>query len=554
MAVKPGSTPNQGRVSPGLLWATLAAVVVALLAVVSYWALPGARLVPQGSGVARVSLSGLDARVASAHIRVNGRLIPLRYQQGALVPTTKLAPEVVGQVDVTVQGASLLRFLPWDTRNLALVTGTPAVPKVTQRVIHRGLNSGLTIHFREPVSAVTYTVPGGRTHHLTLSVPSRRVVLPLPAPQPGQKGSVSLWARSRSWESSGSATTIRWVSVPYLTAKASASKANPTGSLLVTFSEPIVTPHLSQWVLSPAEAGSWREVSPTEFAFTASQPGGFGPGAVIRVTIPGKTAGPQASSGSVLAASTVLRWTTPPGSVERLQELLAEEGYLPVGWTPAQKVADPTLAYEDSTIYNPPAGQFRWLYPQLPAKLQTLWTPGQLSVVTQGAIMQFEAVNGLPIDGVAGPQVWRALIADRLDGKVNPHPYTYIYVTETEPETLELWVGNQLFLKTLTNTGIPATPTFLGTFPIYERLPFQIMRGKNPDGIPYADPVYWINYFAGGDAVHGFVRASYGFPQSLGCVEVPTSIAPTIYHTVNYGTLVTVNPVGVPPAPGTVKS
>jgi hypothetical protein len=41
--------------------------------------------------------------------------------------------------------------------------------------------------------------------------------------------------------------------------------------------------------------------------------------------------------------------------------------------------------------------------------------------------------------------------------------------------------------------------------------------------------VYWINYFNGGDAVHGFVRASYGFPQSLGCVElpIPTAMSPS---------------------------
>ena len=163
--------------------------------------------------------------------------------------------------------------------------------------------------------------------------------------------------------------------------------------------------------------------------------------------------------------------------------------------------------------------------------------------------MQFERANGLPVDGIAGPDVWKALLRDRLANRVSPWPYTYISVTESHPETLELWVNNQLVMTTLTNTGIPATPTYLGTFPIYERLTFQIMRGKNPNGTRYADPVYWINYFKGGDAVHGFVRASYGFPQSLGCVEVPPSTAQKIYRQVHYGTLVTVNPVGVPPAP-----
>lgn len=34
-----------------------------------------------------------------------------------------------------------------------------------------------------------------------------------------------------------------------------------------------------------------------------------------------------------------------------------------------------------------------------------------------------------------------------------------------------------------------------------------------------------INYFDKSQAVHGFLRVSYGFPQGLGCVEVPIPIA-----------------------------
>ena len=42
---------------------------------------------------------------------------------------------------------------------------------------------------------------------------------------------------------------------------------------------------------------------------------------------------------------------------------------------------------------------------------------------------------------------------------------------------------------TLANTGIGVAPTGIGTFPVYEKLPFQIMSGTNPDGSHYADPV-----------------------------------------------------------------
>jgi hypothetical protein len=67
------------------------------------------------------------------------------------------------------------------------------------------------------------------------------------------------------------------------------------------------------------------------------------------------------------------------------------------------------------------------------------------------------------------------------------------------------------------------------------------MRGTNPDGTKYADPgVPWVSYFHGGDALHGFDRYSYGFPQSLGCVEMPPANAAVVYPYTPIGTLVTV--------------
>ena len=67
------------------------------------------------------------------------------------------------------------------------------------------------------------------------------------------------------------------------------------------------------------------------------------------------------------------------------------------------------------------------------------------------------------------------------------------------------------------------------------------MKGTNPDGSKYADPVSWIADFAnGGDAVHGFYRYSYGWYQSLGCVELPPTTAQYIWPYLTYGTLVTV--------------
>jgi hypothetical protein len=51
------------------------------------------------------------------------------------------------------------------------------------------------------------------------------------------------------------------------------------------------------------------------------------------------------------------------------------------------------------------------------------------------------------------------------------------------------------------------------------------MQGSNPGGSHYADFVQWVAHFNGGGAVHYMPRASYGSPQSLGCIELPYAAA-----------------------------
>ena len=67
------------------------------------------------------------------------------------------------------------------------------------------------------------------------------------------------------------------------------------------------------------------------------------------------------------------------------------------------------------------------------------------------------------------------------------------------------------------------------------------MKGTNPDGTTYDDPnVPYASYFNGGDVLHGFVRASYGTPQSNGCVEMSYADAALVWPLTPIGTLVTV--------------
>ena len=136
-----------------------------------------------------------------------------------------------------------------------------------------------------------------------------------------------------------------------------------------------------------------------------------------------------------------------------------------------------------------------------------------------------DTVENETVDQMATAGVWRSLLGAALANKCDPFPYSYIYVTKVLPETLTMWTNGQVAMTALANTGIPVDQTSDATYPIYLRYTSQVMRGTTPNGTPYADLVYWVNYFNGGDAVHGIVRSSYRFPQSLGCVELPPADA-----------------------------
>ena len=178
------------------------------------------------------------------------------------------------------------------------------------------------------------------------------------------------------------------------------------------------------------------------------------------------------------------------------------------------------------------------------------WSTGTPNVLRQGALMTFLSDENSTYDGfqvdpetvgqIADASTWQALLQAAAANQVNPHPYSYVYVSQNLPETLTLWQDGSVVLTTPANTGISIRPTATGTYPVYVRYAFNYMSGTNPDGSHYDDPVYWINYFNGGDAVHGFVRGSYGWPQSLGCVELPIPTAQVVFAHLVVGDLVTV--------------
>jgi lipoprotein-anchoring transpeptidase ErfK/SrfK len=315
--------------------------------------------------------------------------------------------------------------------------------------------------------------------------------------------------------------------------------------IIVTFRQPVPTGSPLP-AITPPVPGQWARNGTTAiFTPTRSYP----PSTRFTITLPRPAGAPKTIAQPVSAS----------GSLRFAAQVLARLGYLPVDTKAAQPV-DATA--EAAAVYNPPVGRFTWRFAATPAAITKAWLPGKPNVVLRGAVIAFQHQAHLTQDGAIGPATWQALEQADLRGSRNPDKYSYISADlYPRPQTLTVWVDGKTVLTTPVNGGVPAAPTPLGTYPIYLRYTATTMQGTNPDGTKYKDKgVPWVNYFSGGSAVHGFVRSSYGFPQSVGCLELPPDTAKRVYDIVDYGTLVTVTGpyvkppnVGKPSPPATPK-
>jgi lipoprotein-anchoring transpeptidase ErfK/SrfK len=286
--------------------------------------------------------------------------------------------------------------------------------------------------------------------------------------------------------------------------------------------------------LSPPVAGQWAVLSASLLQYEATAP--LVPGTQETITVPDGAHGVVGSRGQHLDPPFTASFTVAPGSTLRLQQMLAELGYLPLNFTAAAPLTSPTQEGD------PQVGTFTWRWPNQPASLTSLWTPGTYNVITKGAVMNFESQHNLKVDGIAGPAVWGAVLTAVENGQGDALPYGYVYVSQTLPESVTVYQNGAEVYQTVANTGVAGAPTGVGTFPVYARYTVTTMSGTNPDGSKYVDPgIRWVSYFNGGDALHGFPRASYGFPQSDGCVEMPIANAAVVFPLTPLGTLVTVN-------------
>ncbi len=319
-----------------------------------------------------------------------------------------------------------------------------------------------------------------------------------------------------------------------LTALPDRTRVDGTAPLWVRLSG-TPAPESPRPTVSPHVSGAWSTNGDSEYFTPAST---LEPCTSYNLTIP---AAIQATGQAPLGKTrtVALKVVCPP--VKAFQQALARLGYLPYTFHSIYGLHFPGGAEIRSMAahhaFHPPTGVMSANVHDAPPL-----NYGQLDETTQGALTVFEAARGIEStesSSVSDARIWESLLAAETEGRRDPSPYTFVTVTESEPETLEVHKGNHVVLSTPANTGVPGAETPTGIFPIFARDVSTTMSGTDVDGTKYDIPdVPWVNYFNGGDAVHGYERGSYGFPQSNGCVELPIETAKTVFGMLALGDIV----------------
>jgi peptidoglycan hydrolase-like protein with peptidoglycan-binding domain len=520
-------------------WFVVAAVLLPLAALIAAGVLlktSKAEINASPTALAKITLPLGGGKIEHVIVAraLDQRGIPARISGGVITPTGLVRAGERVTITATVRRPGWNAWLTGATQRLKLTVTTPS-SRIRSRYVTLNHHEPLRVAFAKPVQVVELGEAGGRVRRIVFARPQTHVTIPTHAVA-GQvlvAGVPRVWERSRptfvSWFPGGASATA--VARP-----APGTSITPHTPITLTFSKPVSKVFgKSLPPVSPAGSGQWRALNSHAIQFV---PAGYGYGLAATVVV-GLPADVNLVGGTPVGSDPQGRWSVPAGSTTRLQQLLAGLGYLPVTFTASGAAVANTMAAQETAAVDAPQGNFSWRYQNTPSDLVSAWQAGSSGELTKGAVMAFENDQGMTPDGVAGPQVWKALIAATVAGKVSNFGYTYVNVSEGSPESVDVWHNGKNVVTGPVNTGVPAAPTAQGTFAVFEHLTVTTMTGTNPDGSHYSDPgIPWVSYFNGGDALHGFIRASYGFPQSDGCVEMPYAQAAQVWPYTPIGTIV----------------
>jgi L,D-transpeptidase catalytic domain len=523
----------------------LAVVVVLLLAsgatAAALMAWPEVGLEPDPDALAQVAEPGYAGHVSDVVVRRgDGNLVPTHLRDGRIWPAKMLPAGDSLTVELTVHRPAWAGWLVGHSSRKTFQVRTPST-QLRGRWLEVPAGRPVVISFDTPVHVVELR-DGTGVRTLRLAHARANVRIGVVATGAQRAGSITVRSTPRTWEKLSAASRVSWfparARVQALVEPAPEHLLAANDPITVTFSRPTEKAlGTAMPTITPTVSGRWRRLDTHSVSF---RPSGLGYplGGHVEVRLPASV---DVARPTGEQTTWTFTWEVRHGTILRLHQLLAEVGYLPVAWSPSADPVPRTADAQLAAVALPPAGHFSWPYANTPPELKGIWRTFKWNEITRGAVMMFEHDHDLDVDAFVGPKVWHALLADAVAGNRRTLGYSYVYVHRNVPQSLTLWHDGETILSSPGNTGVPAAPTQLGTFPVFEHIPIGRMSGTNPDGSHYDDPgVRYISYFNHGDAIHAFNRGSFGTPQSLGCVELPLAAAAKVWPYTPIGTLVTV--------------
>lgn len=124
---------------------------------------------------------------------------------------------------------------------------------------------------------------------------------------------------------------------------------------------------------------------------------------------------------------------------------------------------------------------------------------------------------------------------------VNPPTQDKWIEINVTTQTVTAYEGSTPVKSVVVSTGVARTPTVLGTYKIYRKIPAQTMSGGSQAAgdYYYLPNVTDVMYFYQGYAFHGtYWHSNFGRPMSHGCVNMTLADAKWFYEWAAVGTLV----------------
>ncbi len=254
--------------------------------------------------------------------------------------------------------------------------------------------------------------------------------------------------------------------------------------------------------------------------------------------------------------SNILRWITPGFNYVSIEKTEYSRGkyyyYTDVGWMSASDLVVTDIpTFQGVEFSETPEHPFGWVLAMFSegGKAETKRTPGFGSDDYTGHQldhMQLVKIYDIKTIGkwdwyMVGPDEW---IIQTAVAKVVPHSNPpegmtwdrWIEVNLYE-QTVAVYEDRELVFATLMASGADPHYTYPGIFKIYEKLDYTRMRYlTDPEDAYNLENVPWTMYFDDRRAFHGaYWRASLGYPQSHGCVNLSVGDSRWLYEWAKLG-------------------